>query len=275
MSSASRARFRELVAGDSTPLDEACLLIAAESMRDPVDLDAYLARGKGALDVLAEGVASDGRDDERLRSALGGFAGHSDTYDHLASSLLPQVLARHSGLPILLSTVWTETARRAGIPAYGVALPGHFVVAIGDPTTFRVDVVDGSRVLVDPWSGGSLLPYDRARDIVERAGYAFRREMLAPALPRDIVARILANIRAWAAHPLRATTRLWAIDLALELPDPPPSLMRDRGVALLDMGHGHLAQRWLEEYADVVEESAPGAAESARALAARARALLN
>lgn len=275
MSHASRERFRDLAARTPDRLDLACLLIAAEAQDPGIDLDAFLDSGLAQLDALAETVAPVGRDDDRLRDALAGFHGSPGDYELLGSSLLPQVLRRRRGLPILLSTVWTETARRAGIGAYGVALPGHFVVGIGDPATFRADLVDGMRVLVDPWSGGRLLPYDRARDLVERAGFAFRREFLAPARGVATVARILANIQAWAAHPLRASTRLWAIDLALELPDPSPRLLRDRGLALLDMGHGLLARRWLEEYADMVADASPAEAESARAQAQRARALLN
>lgn len=274
MSRESRDRFREIVAGSPDRLDLACLLIAAEAAPD-TDLDAFLARGDLALQQLAEAVTPEGRDDERLRRALDGFSGKSEDYHNLASSLLPQVLATGRGLPILLSVVWTETARRVGIPAYGVALPGHFVVGVGEPSTFRPDAIDGDRVLVDPWSGGALLPYDRARDIVERSGHVFRREYLAPANGLDTIARILANIRVWAAHPLRAPTRLWAIDLALALPGPPPSLLRDRGTALLEMGHIRMAQRWWEEYAEVVEESSPADAQEARLAMRRAQALLN
>ena len=256
-------------------LDLACLLIAAEAVPTITGLESYLARGVADLDRLADLGPLDGRADDRLRRALDGFHGQPQDYESLGSSLLPRVLSRRRGLPILLSVVWTETARRMGIPAYGVALPGHFVAAVGDPETFRADLPDGSRVLVDPWANGALLPFDRARDIVERAGHVFRREMLAPADAVDTVARILANIRHWAAHPLRAPTRLWAVDLALELPDPPPSLLADRGIALLDMGHAHLARRWLHEYADLVEDSSPAQAEAARRSALRAQALLN
>ena len=275
MSRESRERFRGIMAGSPDHLDLPCLLIAAEAMPTGTDLDAFLARGVAVLDQLADQGPSDGRDDERLRRALGGFHGQPEDYESLGSSLLPRVLARRRGLPILLSVVWTETARRMGIPAYGVALPGHFVVAVGDRDTFRADLPDGSRVLVDPWSGGTLLPFDRARDIVERSGHVFRREHLAPAGPVDTVARILANIRNWAAHPLRAPTRLWAIDLALELPDPPPRLMAERGIALLDMGHAQLARRWLQEYAELTESSSPTEAEAARRSALRAQAMLN
>lgn len=267
--------FRAVMADSPDRLDLACLLIAAEALPTEGNVDAYLARGLADLDRLAEQVPDAGEPHERLQAALGEFHGRPEDYDALASSLLPEVVRRRRGLPILLSTVWTETARRVGIAAYGVGLPGHFVAALGDPLTFDPLLPDGSRVLVDPWSGGRLLPFDAARDIVERTGRPFRRDHLAPASPVSVVERILANIRAWAEHPLRAPTRLWAIDLALVLPDPPPWLLRDRGIALRDMGHAHLAARWLEEYADVVDDDAPSVAETAREQARAVRALLN
>ena len=271
MSRESRDMFRAVMADSPDRLDLACLLIAAEALPAEGNLAAYLARGTDALDDLSARVPAHGPAHERLQSALGGFSGRPEDYQSLGSSLLPEVLHRRRGLPILLSTVWTETARRVGLGAYGVGLPGHFVVAVGDPSS----PPGGSKVLVDPWSGGRLLPLDAARDLVERTGRPFRHDYLAPAQPVHTVERILANIRAWAEHPLRAATRLWSIDLALTLPDPPPWLLRDRGLALRDLGHAHLAARWLEEYADIVDEESPSQAQRAREQARAVRARLN
>lgn len=86
-----------------------------------------------------------------LRELLGeryGFRGSAADYQRLESSLLHEVLQRRRGLPILLSVVWLEVARRAGAPVYGVALPGHFVVGFGP--------VD-EQVLADPFDGGRVL----------------------------------------------------------------------------------------------------------------------
>ena len=281
MSGASRERFGDLVRGAPDgrfPLDEAAALIAVETLPEGAGRGAETALERDCrdrLDLLAAQVPGTGPDHTRLARSLGDFHGQAADYDLLSSSILPAVLRRGRGLPILLSVVWTEVARRAGIDAYGVALPGHFVVGVGDPGTFDAGAVDGSRVLVDPWRHGALLPFDRARDLVESTGRPFRRAMLAPAQPRDIVARMLANIRAWAHDPLRASTRLWAVDLALLLPDPDPILLRDRGVALMHLGHYRLGARWLEEYADLVAERWPADAEAARSLACRSRAHLN
>lgn len=250
MSHESRRRFRELMATTPERLDLATLLIAAETSSWP-DLDAALEHGLARFDALADLVPEYGRDDQRLQAALGAFHGETQDYESLSSSLMPSVMRTKRGLPIMLSTLWTEVARRVGIDAYGVALPGHFVVCLGDAATFRSDAIDGSRVLVDPWRGGTLVPYDRARDIVESAGYVFRRGYLAPADPVQTIARILANIRAWAQHPVRAATRLWAIDLALELPEPPVTLLEERAFALRDLGYFALAARWMDEFAQL------------------------
>ena len=59
--------------------------------------------------------------------------------------MLDLVLTRRRGLPILLSVVYVEVARRAGIQIAGVGLPGHFVVG-----HFGTD----PPVLLDPFAGG-------------------------------------------------------------------------------------------------------------------------
>ena len=230
-------------------------------------LDALIARGLAELDALAAGVPGEGRDDLRLRSALSGFAGTSSDYAHLESSLLPDVLRRRRGLPILLSTVWTEVARRAGVPAYGVGLPGHFVVGIGDP--------DGTRVLVDPFTGGRLLPYDRARDIAAETGRSLRPEHLRPHDPIDTIDRVLGNIRGWATTPERARHRLWATELGLLLPRHDLGLRREYGEALVAVGRYIEASKVLEDYADTVAGPMPLEAEHARRIARQARARLN
>ena len=278
MSAASRERFADIVraggaAGDpdDVRLDLALLLLSAEALPDDeiggAGLDALLARGLAELDTLAADVPGEGRDDLRLRTALGGFAGTSSDYAHLESSLLPDVLRRRRGLPILLSTVWTEVARRAGVPAYGVGLPGHFVVGVGDP--------DGTRVLVDPFTGGRLLPYDRARDIAAETGRSLRPEHLRPHDPIDTIDRVLGNIRGWATTPERARHRLWATELGLLLPRHDLGLRREYGEALVAVGRYIEASKVLEDYADTVAGPMPLEAEHARRIARQARARLN
>ena len=278
MSQASRERFAEVVraggaAGDpqDVRLDLALLLLSAEAVPDDVLAGPTLAGsregGLGARRARSAAVPVGGRDDRRLRRGLGRFWGEAGDYGRLEASLLPEVLRERRGLPILLSTVWTEVARRAGVPAYGVGLPGHFVVGVGDP--------DGVRVLVDPWAGGTLLPYDRARELVAGTGRSLKPEHLRPHDPIDTVDRVLGNIRTWASTPERARHRLWAAELALLLPRHDLGLRRDYGEALIAVGRYPEASRVLEEYADTVAGPMPLEAEHARRIARQARARLN
>jgi len=261
--SASRERFAEVVRAPEVDLGLACLLLAAEE--DPgLEVDGWL----GVLDELAGRVSVEGHPPDRLRHVLAGFVGSPEDYADLRSSLLPHVLRRRRGLPILLSVVWLEVARRAGIPAYGVGLPGHFVVGVGDP--------GGWHELVDPWRGGRRLRTGEAADLAEAAGVPFHTGLLHPWEPVEILQRLLANIRAWAGDTLeRRRTRLWAVELGLLLPRHPAALRRERGELLVRSGDFVGGAVALEDYADVVQPADPAAAEATRRTARAARARLN
>ncbi|MFJ8308612.1 MULTISPECIES: transglutaminase-like domain-containing protein [unclassified Streptomyces] len=197
-----------------------------------------------------------------------GFRGTQADYQRLESSLLPEVLRRRRGLPILLSVIWIEVARRAGAPVYGVALPGHFVVGFGP----RRD-----QVLADPFDGGRLLTAADAELLVAGAtGAPLDESMLTPADPLDIVLRILNNIRAWAAaRPEHSDVALWAVELSLLLPSHPARLRYERAQLLVQRGDFLAGAAELDQYADVVEPVDPDAAESIRRRARAARAMLN
>jgi regulator of sirC expression with transglutaminase-like and TPR domain len=206
-----------------------------------------------------------------LRELLGercGFRGCAADYERLESSLLHQVLLRRRGLPILLSVVWMEVARRAGAPVYGVALPGHFVVGFGPP---------GDQVLADPFDGGRVLTGSDAELLVAGAtGAPLEPSMLTPADPLEVVQRILNNVRAWAAaRPERTDVALWAVELALLLPAHPARLRLERAQLLVRRGDFVRGAVELEEYAELIEVVDEGAAERVRAEARAARALLN
>nr|WP_314172231.1 transglutaminase-like domain-containing protein [Streptomyces sp. DSM 40971] len=200
-----------------------------------------------------------------------GFHGTPEDYRRLDSSLLQSVLHRRRGLPILLSVVWMEVARRAGAPVYGVGLPGHFVVGFGDAT--------GEHALADPYNGGRLLSAGDLELLVAGATGTRRplsEATLHPAGPLEIVLRILNNIRAWAAaRPERSGVQLWALDLSLLLPHRPARLRHERARLLVERGDFLGGAAELEEYASAIESAEPVEAESVRRAAQAARARLN
>ncbi|MFH8365765.1 tetratricopeptide repeat protein [Streptomyces sp. NPDC018031] len=269
-----RRRFAEAAREERPDLALLCLLLGAEAdpELDEAGLDAAqieLDRLAGLLPYAPDGPAGWARAVARVLGEECGFHGTPADYRRLDSSLLHEVLRRRRGLPILLSVVWMEVARRAGAPVYGVALPGHFVVGFGDPY--------GDHVLADPFDGGRVLSAEDAALLVAGAtGAPLNPTMLGPAGPLEIMLRILNNIRAWAAaRPERSAVQLWAVELALLLPSHPARLRLERAELLVRRGDFATGAREMEEYADVIAALEPDAADTVRQQARAARALLN
>ncbi|WP_333738019.1 transglutaminase-like domain-containing protein [Streptomyces sp. IBSBF 2806] len=271
-----RRRFAEEARAERPDLALLCLLIgaAADPRLDEAGLDAAqieLDRLAGQLPFRPGGPHAWA---VALRDLLGeryGFGGSAPDYDRLESSLLHSVLTRRRGLPILLSVVWVEVARRAGAPVYGVALPGHFVVGFGPPGDI------GHQVLVDPFDGGRVLSGGDAEQLVTGAtGARLEPSMREPAEPLDVVMRILNNIRSWAAaRPERSDVALWAVELGLAVPSHPARLRYEKGQLMVQRGDFVGGAVELEEYASLVEVVDEATAERVRKEAFAARALLN
>ncbi|MPY32885.1 tetratricopeptide repeat protein [Streptomyces adustus] len=272
-SAALRLRFAEEARCEKPDLSALCLLLGAvaDGTLDEAGMDAAqmeLDRLAGQLPFRPGGPAAWAR---ALRSVLGercGFGGSPADYQWLGSSLLHEVLRRRRGLPILLSVVWMEVARRAGAPVYGVALPGHFVVGFGP---------QDEQVLADPFDGGRLLSgADAELLVVGATGARLTPSMLTPADPLEVVGRVLNNVRAWAsARPERSDVALWAVELALLLPAHPARLRYERAQILVQRGDFVAGAAEMEVYADLVDVVDASLAEKVRGQATAARARLN
>ncbi|SDL93553.1 transglutaminase family protein [Streptomyces wuyuanensis] len=268
-----RRRFAEEARSERPDLAKLCLLVGAEAdpQLDDVGLDAAEIELDRLAGLLPYGITGPHNWVAALSSLLGescGFHGTPDCYQRLESSLLHEVLRRRRGLPILLSVVWMEVARRAGAPVYGLALPGHFVVGFGDPE---------QPVMADPFAGGRLLTGpDAELLVVGTTGAPLDPSMMTPAGPLEIVLRILNNIRAWAAaRPEHTDVALWAVELSLLLPSHPARLRFDRAQLLVQRGDFLMGAAEMEAYAEVVSAVEPATAAAIRRKAHAARSMLN
>jgi regulator of sirC expression with transglutaminase-like and TPR domain len=276
----ARERFRAVVREDPGDLATPCLLIAYElsEVADPTP-DAVLAAGHAALDELAAQVPTP--DYAGLRSVLGRMAGRTEDHRRLESSLLPDVLRTGHGLPILLSVVWLEVARRAEIAACGLGVPGRFLVAIGadHEQSIAADAIAGLCTLVDPFAGGARLDPLQVQDLARQGGAAGEGldlvRLLEPAAPVEVLHRILRNVRTWGARPERAGTALAACELALLLPRRPTGLTREHAELLGRTGRFLESAAAYDAYADAMEDAEPEAAARARVAGRLARARLN
>ena len=203
------SRFARLVSGRDAALclDEACLLISAHA-QPGLDVGGAL----GALDRMAEGIDSFVAWHARVFTETG-FTGDAEDYHAVENSLLDRVLERRRGMPITLAVVGMEVARRAGVPVAGIGMPGHFLLRhTEEPAWF-----------VDAFAGGELLDEAGCEALFRKIadpGVPFRPDYLRPATNRQIVARILANLRyTYAAADDRANLA-WVLRLQLFMPDP-------------------------------------------------------
>ena len=240
------------------PLDEAALLIAAH-VHPALDLGFWTGR----LDDIAAACAEPSFDAVRHQLfVVEGFRGNVSRYDDPANSLLDAVLERHVGIPITLAVVMLEVARRVGVRAVGVGMPGHFLV--GDPGR--------PGCYCDVFSGGVLLDVDQCSAIFSRTlgpEATFEREMLVPTGPRAIIARMLANLErsSLAGDPVHATwmTKLHAAIAGLPVVER-VALARRLGY----LGQITLAANVLEALAELTaDEPARRLVNEARALRAR------
>jgi regulator of sirC expression with transglutaminase-like and TPR domain len=142
--------FLALAARSEPSLDELALALAGEFRQ--VDADAALAEldrlGSELAPAAGAGPALEAEAVRRLLGERHGFVGERREYDHPDNSMLDLVLERRRGLPILLSVVYLEVARRAGIALGGVGLAGHYVVG---------HFGQAPPLLLDPFGGGTPL----------------------------------------------------------------------------------------------------------------------
>jgi regulator of sirC expression with transglutaminase-like and TPR domain len=250
---ANRSRFARIVARPDAEIDLAAgaLCIAADGRPD---LDP--APTIGSLDRLAAmaGARLD-RDDpaetsvERLHDVLYREAGFrppaAASFHDPRNSLIDQVVDRHIGLPISLAIVQLEVAWRLGLGLHGIGLPGHFIV--GGP----------GQLLIDPAGGGRRLTLDDCQALLRRSlgeGVLFHAGMLRPLGRRQILARVLRNLRS--AHLQRRDwpAALGIVELLAVVEPADPEHGRDRGLLLGRIGRFSDAVaclgRYLEERPD-------------------------
>jgi regulator of sirC expression with transglutaminase-like and TPR domain len=242
---------------------EGALLIARDEYPG-LDVDAELGR----LDALAGPL---GRLDgltaaEQLRAlrehlvGREGFGGNVDDYYDPRNSFINDVLSRRTGIPITLALVWVETGRRAGARLSGVAFPGHFLARLEDPT-------GGEGLIVDVFSDGRVLGDHDIAGMLEQLSPGLRLdpEALMPAPARDVLVRMLMNLRAIHARRGDFPRLLVVLSRLLELHPEIEDHWRDRGYLSARMGAFGAAASDFEQYLRL-SPSAGDVAEVRRAL---------
>ncbi len=247
LDSRARARFQRLIARDPVPLDEAALAIAEEEY-PRLDAEAYLTR----LDDLAARVTRASPAPGRAASALRalrevlhdqeGLRGNDQDYYDPRNSFLNEVLDRRLGIPISLSVVWIEVARRVGLELRGVGFPGHFLVKYASAS--------GAEVFLDAYNAGEMLSADEclARYRARTGGRDLDPKYLEGVSSRQILGRMLQNLKRVYLERKDDVRAFWVLDRILLLAPGQLEALRERGLAAARLGGVAAARRDLEAY---------------------------
>ena len=152
-----------------------------------------------------------------------GFRGDADNYYDPRNSYLNQVLERRTGIPITLAVVYMEVGKRLKVPLLGIGMPGHFLV--------RHREIEN--LYIDAFSGGILLSEEECRDIVGELAHGdfnWSPDLLKPVSNREIIARMIRNLKAIYMADEDFVRALTVSEFALAL-DPHSAMdRRDRGI---------------------------------------------
>ena len=199
-------------ANGALPLDICCLLICQLAGRE-IDVDVELR----ALDLIAETLDASTFDGiiAGLFSGPQPLRGNTEAYYQITNSMLSDVRRTGLGIPITLSVLAIEIARRKGVPLVGIGMPGHFLVGDGaapdryaDPFNgVRVFGRDGARELFQRYSGGAAAWDDAYLQVTSNV---------------DILFRIVNNIRVACTRSFVERRNLpWVLELLSWFPQGP------------------------------------------------------
>ena len=248
--------LRELLTGGSSdpPLDLAALQIATIEYPEIAPevflelLDSHSRELGARLSPTADGEEFIHLTNEYLFEELG-FQGNQEEYYHPANSCLNEVLTRRIGIPISLSVIYIEVARRLGRTVHGIGLPGHFIVQYEDN-----DVT----AFIDPFHAGRLMfeteCFDLAREITG-LDVSSDPSVLQPVSKRHILIRMLNNLRSvyfQRQEPLKA---IEVLSLLIEADPDSPEEYKQRGVCLAQVNRFRQARSDLESDLRLVPEA--------------------
>ena len=232
--------FEKILAGKDERIDlaRACLMIAQDAYPG-LDVERYMGEIESLALRLRTRIKNVGAAEDRV-IALNeflyeqlGYWGNTDDYYDPRNSYLNEVIDRKTGIPITLAILYMEIGRRIGLPLEGISFPGHFLV--------RLRMRSGVLIL-DPFSGGAPQSEPELRQRLQRVipeGAAADvsvaelplDQFLEPASNRQILARVLRNLKGIYRDTDKPERLLEVLNRMLIVSPDAAAELRDRGFA--------------------------------------------
>ncbi len=224
--------FAELVSRDQFNLAEASLLLAQDAY-PRVDVPDYLTRLDEIAREIKRRLASDAFAEQKvialnfyLFSEMR-YSGNIEDYYDPRNSYLNEVMERRVGIPITLAILYLEVGRRLGLNLKGVSFPGHFLVKL---------TVNRGQLVLDPFTGGEAQSESDLRQRLAQVlpgGQADKVPLdrfLETATPRQIIARLLRNLKNIYMKTARLENALAVMHRMLLVVPESAEELRDRGL---------------------------------------------
>ncbi|WP_026079701.1 SirB1 family protein [Spirulina subsalsa] len=249
MFSLARQNFYSEIKKNEAELDlaKAALYIAQEEY-DFLEPDVYL----GVLDNIAAELRERLPDKQYPLKMIRiinkylyedlGFRGNKADYYDPRNSFLNDVLDRRLGIPISLSLLYLEVAKRLNFPMVGIGMPGHFILR---PEFENVGI------FIDPFEQGNILFEQDCQDILSKLyqqSVILQPEFLHPISKHQFLARILTNLKFIFLNRQLFSKAVATIDRILLLFPENYGEVRDRGLLYYQLNEWGLAIQDLEEY---------------------------
>jgi regulator of sirC expression with transglutaminase-like and TPR domain len=237
-------------------LAQACLMIAQDAYPS-LDVERYLGDIERMALRLRGRMPQSNSAEERI-VALNqflfedlGYWGNADDYYDPRNSYLNEVMDRKTGIPITLSIVYMEVGRRIGLPLEGVSFPGHFLVRVR---------LRGGVLVLDPFAGGAPQSETELRERLKRVIPAGASDVpvaelpmdqfLEPASKRQILARVLRNLKGIYRETDKPERMLEVLNRILVLTPGANAELRDRGYVYQRLECWRPALKDLSAYAE-------------------------
>jgi regulator of sirC expression with transglutaminase-like and TPR domain len=251
--------FARLIAGEDARIDlaRACLLIAQDAY-PKLDVERYMDEIERMASRLRARLPQNCGAEERV-VALNqflyddlGYWGNTEDYYDPRNSYLNEVIERMTGIPITMSILYMELGRRIGLPLEGVSFPGHFLVRLP---------LRGGMLVLDPFAGGAPQSEDELRSRVKRvipdgvaddlpAAELPLDQFLEPATNRQILSRVLRNLKAIYRDSDKPERMLDVLNRMLLVTPDASAELRDRGYIYQRLECHRAALKDLSDYAE-------------------------
>ncbi|WP_009631682.1 SirB1 family protein [Synechocystis sp. PCC 7509] len=177
------------------------------------------------------------------------FSGNVTEYYDPRNSFLNDVIERRVGIPITLSLVYLEIAKRIDFPMVGVGMPGHFVI--------RPQLAD-MEIFVDPFNHGEVLFLEDCQERIMKVygqPVVMQPEFFATISNRQFLARMLSNLKLIYLNSQQLEKALAAVERILMLFPSAIVEIRDRGLIYYQIGSWISAVKDFETYLQKVPDA--------------------